>query len=532
MGATKAINILKEEVEKIGFPIITSLEYLNNEEPVIYLCGKSSTGKTTFLNALFNMEKDELFTSTDISTKTEFRFKKGSEENIIKSDNSIINIPTDYIDRKELFKSLNTVGEKYLITLNQKALKGRTIVDIPGVFDFSRNNDFSNKMIDEANIVCFFSPCTAKINSFEYELLKSISEAGIPIIVLFTMGDITDVDEGITRKTIPKLVENRLGTCFKEINISHYQIISSNDFYKGKDKHGIDQLQLHISNNDVVYKRIAEKNRLIRTTKYYIKLIETKLAKLSVDSDTFINLVERENELWLETEKKKVDEERYKSINSITSELNWLQKDCKDNIYGKHFNKIYSKQNLSLKEQKEKYELNWEEFWLQLRNDNDFLKFSTPLLPILRENLFEQISIDIDKFKEVIGEKTVAEDKKDSENKENKKDNSNKKSDDNEISLTDFMEDAIEIGVNVSNGKILFNKWSYLNNLSEKINAAEKEIMQQCHIEFDNRAEKLIDIKNQRIEAEILEDPTLENTDILNKALAKFKTIIDDIRIS
>ncbi|NPD46904.1 dynamin family protein [Lentimicrobium sp. S6] len=532
MGASEAINILKEEVEINGFPIIRSIEYLNNEEPVIYLCGKSSTGKTTFLNALFNMKKDELFTSTDISTKTEFRFKKGTEENIIRSDNSIISIPIDYIDRKELFKSLNTVGEKYLITLNQKALKGRTIVDIPGVFDFSRNNDFSNKMIDEANIVYFFSPCRAKTNPFEYELLKSISEAGIPIIVLFTMGDDTDPDEGVTRKTIPKLVKNRLGTSFKGINVSHHQIISSNDFYKGRDNHGIDQLQLHISSNDEVYKKTAEENRLIKTTKYYLSLTEDKLAKLSIDSDTYINLVNRENELWFETEKKKVDDERYKSINGITSELNWLQKICEDGIYGKNFSKLYSMQNLSLKEQKEKFELNWEEFWRQLGNDNELLNFSIPLLPILSENLFEQISIDIDKFKEVIGEKTDTETKPDSEDKENKKDNSSKESDNKEMSLTDFMEVAIEIGVNLSNGKILFNKWLYLSNLSKKINDAKNDIIQQCNIEFNNRTNKLVDVKKQRIEAGIITDPTLEDTATLNKALTKFKSIINDIRAS
>ncbi len=51
MESLKAISILKKEVGSLGLPTINTIEYLNNAEPVIYLCGKSTTGKTTFLNA-------------------------------------------------------------------------------------------------------------------------------------------------------------------------------------------------------------------------------------------------------------------------------------------------------------------------------------------------------------------------------------------------------------------------------------------------------------------------------------------------
>ena len=94
------------------------------------------------------------------------------------------------------------------------------------------NTSFSESMLNEADIVYFFTPCTSRINQ-EYELLKKISTANIPIIVLFTMGDDTDPDEDITRESIPNIVNNRLQTCFKDINIYHHQIISSYDFYEG-----------------------------------------------------------------------------------------------------------------------------------------------------------------------------------------------------------------------------------------------------------------------------------------------------------
>jgi hypothetical protein len=60
----------------------------------------------------------------------------------------------------------------------------------------------------------------AKVSTDQYELLNKISNANIPIIVLFTMGDITEPDEGITRKNLPELVKNRLDSCFSGIYIS------------------------------------------------------------------------------------------------------------------------------------------------------------------------------------------------------------------------------------------------------------------------------------------------------------------------
>lgn len=528
MKNIKAISLLKKEVEKLSFPTINTLKYLNNVEPVIYLCGKSSTGKTMFLNALFNMDKDELFTSTDISTKTEFRFQFDEVENIINSDGKVINLPTEVNERKELFKLLNKEGDKYIVSLNQKALCGRSIVDIPGVFDFNRNDVFSKQMIDEADIICFFTPCNAKINPFEHELLKSISEAGIPIIVLFTMGDITEVDEGITRKTIPNLVKERLGTCFNGINIFHYQIISSIDFYKGKDTNGIDKLQSHINDNDVNYKKIAERNRLKRTITYYIDLIEKRLDQLKDDSDTFIMLVKRKSQLWIETEKKKVLEDHYKTMSSISADLTWLFQNCEDIIYGKFYNKLFSKQNLSLNEQKEKFQSNWNEFWTQFTEEFNFLQVRVPRLPDFDEDLFKQISIDINSLKELIDKNL----KSNLKNK-NKKDNSdNKESESKKMSLSSFIEIAKALGVNIDNATILFKKWSFLNSINDIVKNNEKEFIEHCNSYFEIVIRNLGDEADQRIQDELLKDTSKEKFIFFSNTLLNIKNILNDIPTS
>lgn len=574
MNHKQAIELLVQNINDLELPFINTVNFLDNPEPTIYLCGKSSSGKTTFLNALFNLEKDELFTSTNISTKTEFKFKYGVDEKIEKSDGSLISLPDTSEERKLLFNSLNQEGHSYYVTLDKESLKNRTIVDIPGVFDFKRNDEFSKRMLDEADIVYFFTPCTAKINDSEYNLLQSISEAGIPIIVLFTMGDLTEVDEGITRKTIPKLVHNRLSSCFKDLEIAHYQIISSNDFYKNKDTHGIDHLQSHINGNDQQYKQVAEKQRLERVVNHYLGLIENKIEVLSTDSETFKNLVINENKLWYKSEKLDLENENDQIIKALNSELSWLLTNCDEQVFGKSYQKIYSEQNKTSSEQEENFKLNWNKFWSELISEFEFLNMGTPKLPSLPEELFEQV--EIGKLKEVLDAKMKVEvDKKNvstkdaksktskpdkqketnaSVKKEEKSIEENDKNSDKQnkssanvekkeksietkiknppnksgwknLSGEDFLSLANEAGINLTTAKLIWTKWSYLKDVESTITQTKADLMTQVDFNFKSRLSGLEQKMEEQIKAGLANDPTIELKAKHIKSLNQLKTI-------
>lgn len=515
----KVSQIIINEIEPLGFPAIGTLAYLNNEEPVIYLCGKSSTGKTTFLNALFNFNKDELYTSTDISTKTEFRFKYGLEEKITSQYGEEIKLSSSNIDRKQVFKSLNTEGTNCEITLNLEPLKGRVIVDIPGVFDFSRNNIFSNQMLDEADIIYFFTPCLGKVNSHEFELLSEISIAGIPIVVLFTMGDITEVDEGITRKTMPNFVKNRLVTCFKDINIAYHQIISSNDFYNRKEGHGIDELHTHILGNGTAYKKIAERNRQKRSVNHYLILIKKRINKLGADSEEFIRLVKRENELHCTTEIKHINDEKYKKTNNVEFKLNMLLKNCEEQIYGVFLDKIFMSPNFPLEDQKAQFELWWNDFWFNLSNDlSEFSISKSVNLPAMEASLFEQVSIDLNKLREITPNKEVLDKKVDSLFREEEKF-------DSELTFNDFCELAVEIGFNLKNLKIIYKKWSFVESIKKLINEEKNNIKVKMEAVFNERIQKLTTEFNKQIEDSLLENRFKQQIDSLENTLQNLKEI-------
>ncbi|WP_417558332.1 dynamin family protein [Mesoflavibacter zeaxanthinifaciens] len=561
MNHLQDVNLLLENIDNLKLLRINTLNYLNNKKPTIFLCGKSTTGKTTFLNALLNMERDEMYTSTNISTKAEFRFEYGVEEVIEKPDGSLIRLPNNYSDRKSLFKSLNDDEESCCITLNREALKNRTIVDIPGVFDFSKNESFSNQMLDEADIVYFFTPCLVKIEPSEYKLLQSISESGIPIIVLFTMGDLTDIDEGITRKTIPELVHDRLDTCFRNLEITHYQIISSYDYYNNRDSHGIDALQQHILKTDYKYKKLAEGNRLKRTARHYINLIESEIDILNNKSDSFNQVIRRENELWQESELAQLNMDKESSIKKLNMEFSWLIKNCEEQILGNSYHKVYSKQQLTKLEQKKNFEVSWDRFWGNLENDFEFLQISKLKLPPIPDGLFEQIKVDIDKFKEFLGgnkeiestnkksstsksetnSKVETPEKKNGSKSETKVDEKTedktedvkkvKQSDSavknrwKELSWTDFVALTIDFGVNLNNAKIIWKKWSYLNEIKSSINKVSNDTSKQIENEFDSRTNGLQMEMENRIKEGQSKDPTLELKSEYFNSLNQLKSI-------
>ncbi len=520
MEYNKAVELLTDTINQLDLIKIKILDHLNNEEPIIYLCGKSSTGKTTFLNALFNMDKNELFTSTDISTKTEFRFMHGTDNVYFIDGEKEKQIPEILTERKELFKTLNIEGNKYIIKLNEVALTNRTIVDIPGVFDFTGNNNFSQNMLNEADIVYFFSPCMAKVSTDQYDLLSNISKANIPIIVLFTMGDITEPDEGITRKTIPNLVKNRLDSCFRGINIAHYQIISSNDFYKAKEEHGIDKLQSHIELNDTKYKEIAENGRLKRGLNYYIDLIGNNIEDLEKDKFDIVNLIKRENELWYKSEQTNINNMEIANVQNISKELEWLKNTCSDHV----FKNMLSNQNVSEKDQKEKFSNFWKEFWVKLNNENINISFETPSLPIIKDDVFKQIAINADKLKEIQERFTKKTEDKKENSKENKKSKEKKKASES-ISITDL----IELGLNLYNATIIYNKWDFNDQIKDIISNNKESIISKISVAAKKREEELLNEKENKIQHSLREDITTNKLTDYVQHLEVLKKIRNDI---
>ena len=526
MKTNQTIELIMDTVNQLDLPTINVLNHLNNQEPVIYLCGVSSSGKTTFLNALYNMERDELFTSTDVSTKTEFRFQFDEVERILIEGDKSISIPSDIQKRKEIFKSLNEGEKSPKIYLNRDILKKRTIVDIPGVFDLSKNTNFTDQMLDEADTIIFFTPCTAKITGLEHNLLKKIDQIGIPIIVLFTMGDSTDVDEGITRKTLPFLVKERLNDCFANIKIAHHQIISSNDYYRMREGHGIDLFIDHIRTNDIDYKNMAQDNKIKNVTFHYTTLLKEKLENLKNDQLRFNRSVEQQNELWYNSEKRMLEQEKRNSIYAMESQLNWMLESAEMEIFGEMKEKIFTQTKLPPEKLKENFQINWAKSWEALKENNDYLSIKVPALPILKDDVFSVVKIDMDKIKTLLMKKEddKAESKEDDKTDETKSAEKPKIKKWGEMNWLEKIELGIELGVNVGNIGIIHSKYKFLQDLKKIVSSGKAEIMRQIEEYYHSKDDLLENQKKVRIETQIQQNPITSLIDRHSEFLSKLQS--------
>lgn len=473
-------------------------------EPVIYLCGKSSSGKTTFLNAVLNRERDEFLEGTNISTASQFRFMHGSNQTYLLNDGVEQPVPEDINERKNLFRQLNTAGSYCTIRLNEKALEGRTIVDIPGVLDFTGNTSFTENLMAEADIVFFFSPTLGKVSNPEYEVLKTISEAEIPLVVLFTMADITEPDEGITRQTMPDHIANRLKTCFSDINVTHYQLISSADFFKGKDTHGLSELLSLMHSNELELLKKASDGRLKRALVHYTGILSDKITDLETENSTHENLLKRETDLKYSAAARDLENQTEDQRIKILNELSWLKNTIQTALFKSLTNNgLTSSENL-----KHNFKTTWESFWHDLQQSHPNLITTVPTVPMLDAEVFRPLEVNVEKMAEIKKFFNKIKDKDDEQDSNKAPGKKNSSSTEAKASLLDIL---VEMGLNLKNATLLYEKWKTWNQIEKQINGIQDQIVITIKSNLENQKTKLQLEKEESLQTALHDNPIFNN---------------------
>lgn len=500
-GAATLLNTVSE----LNLPQDKLLDHLpGSAEPVIYLCGKSSSGKTTFLNALLQRERDEFPASTNISTETQFRFTHGSNQTYLLNGSVEQPVPEDINERKNLFRQLNTAGSHCTIRLNEKALEGRTIVDIPGVLDFRGNARFTENLMAEADIVFFFSPSLAKVSSQEYEILKTISEAEIPLVVLFTMADITEPDEGITRQTLPDHIANRLKTCFSDINITHSQLISSADFFKGKDTHGLTELLSFLQSNELELLKKASDRRLKRALVHYTGILSDKITDLQTENSTHENLLKRESDLKYSAAARDLDNQAEDQRIKISNELSWL----KNTIQTAFFKSLTETDLTSLEKQKQNFNTIWERFWHDLQQSHPQFITVVPSVPMLDGEVFKPLEGNFKKMDDIKKFFTKTKDKDDKKGTKKSPEEKNNSSTEEKASLVSLL---VQMGLNLKNATLLYEKWKTWNHIEMQINGIQDHIIMTLKSNLEKQKTKLQLENEDSLQTALHDNPIFKN---------------------
>jgi len=510
MNTDKMIATLRQVKSDLSLPEFPLFEELEKRYPIIYLCGRSDSGKTTFLSALLGRGKDEFPVGTQVSTKTEYRFTYGDQPEYQSEEGDHYPFPESLDERVQLFKKLNSEGQPVLISLPEAILKNKIIVDVPGVFDFENSDAYIKKMMIEADVVFLLTQAISKFNDPEHGLIKEVSDAHIPLLILFTMADIVDQAAGITRKTLPEYTQGRLKSLSNKVNCNADFLLSANDYFKGKQNHGIDTIAEHLENKSSAYSELAHTERVKRLCRDCLVYIEQELAKVKNDAKHANILNTREVELWLKTMKLAVNQEHHITLRKINNKLTGMKKLAMDHIL-RYLIKggTYKKETASAEERKVAFQSAWDQFWDDLQNEYpDFVK-TVPDLPFSPSVIFKTPNYDREEYERIKKILLNNPDSKVEDNEVNGDSDKEKKGEEKSDKSEFKKEDLLKLGLNIDNAVFLLESYNYLETVNLEIDLSMVHIEERITAEIEKREKELLIESKTKRKIFTSEDPIL-----------------------
>jgi GTPase SAR1 family protein len=256
---------------------------LGKNQFTIYLCGESGSGKTAFLNALLDLNKNEFPEGTNVTTKTKFTINfsdKYEYKNGI--DEAYLLMPTEFKLRQDILKKLNNSGLSVKVKIPCEFLIKKTIIDIPGFFDHANRNLFMHDLISDADIVFFFKHFKDRISINESALAGEISSNNIPCILLYTYFDTYRPNEGINKSELPKYLQRKADEYGALLR--HFSISSAIHF-DAPEKSGILLVKEFIEKQQKRINDISQKSKKLRIVNHYSSVFEKLLKERNEQID-------------------------------------------------------------------------------------------------------------------------------------------------------------------------------------------------------------------------------------------------------
>jgi len=522
MQNEKFLTEINDIVEPYNLTRPNEEKSLRHNRFTIYLCGMSGNGKTTFMNAILGLKRNEFPERTNVSTKTKFILNYSNDYCIKKSnDEKFEKVPESFEERQKLYNEINNSGIIAEITLPCNLLNGKTIIDIPGLFDYENKNLFLQDMISEADLVIFFKHFKNRITPDEKTITDKLTAIGLPYILLLTYIDTYNANEGITKEELANLLRKKAE---QYGNLCKYFSISSAQHFINPDISGINEVTdfISVKANEILNKAITSKK--IRVIKFYTENLEQIL-------------ITRNEEIKSELDRIKIILEKDKSRESST--IKEEKEDYEEYINSKCksiFERI--KKYLGNSESSSQgLEQIWDKEFRTLLEFIDGKKEQTngrcpqlPSIPIYDNIIFERRTSVIDEISDILDLLSPKDDNDESKKKDDKnlfnrfKDDIKKKKISKET--REELERIFIDGNNDNNGllKKMGNYYKYYKALNDFLTSSKAEIDN-----FNEKALKLlsIDEKLKNIDSKYEEEYNMRSKNINDKL--SIKEIKEDI---
>lgn len=521
---TTYLNLISAMIKKYDLENLKVLNSLKSEKLEIFLAGLPNTGKTTFLNAMLGLSRNELYESTKKATKCIFKISYGDKYSYRRTNEEIKPMPVSLEAKKELLDFINSSDKVTELFLPLEILKSMNIYDVPGLFSGDDTDDNFDNITKSSDLFLLLKNSDELCTPDEENFINLSLLNGSNYLILFSFGDMIDKEIKNNPVEFRKYFSEKIS---KYPNSPDYFIISSEEYYRNKNSGNINNVIKHLLDNSENFKLASLTKKIHISADEYKKILIIKLSEAE-------KIIEIEKDKLNDLYKVKLSREYLQNEDEFNDFKLSLDNYCSQLLYDLN-NRLNSNDKTN-----DDLELIWHKYnelsYILAQNKiNAEIELSIPNLPEYDEIILS--SYDLENILEKINQIT----KNESNDKDLKslldqfkelsvqlKESGSIESKRVEIeeNIELIFDNILKLSKNVDYKKVIEELYKYV-----KFRKSITSFLNSCQISYNSSKEKYIELFKKKINRNTLDLENQKETDIIsleNKFNVEFK--IDELK--
>lgn len=270
------LYLIKDLTTKFNFEKFKIINPLESNKTEIFLLGLPKSGKTTFLNAILGLERNEFYESTKKATKCIFKICFGDSYSFKRENGEIKLMPKTIDARRDLIRYLNESDSFVEIFIPNNFLKKINFYDFPGLFSGDETDENIKYAIQASDLIILFKNASDMLTPEEKNLLINAKNYGTQYFIVFTFEDLLDRELKRNKIELENYFERKISE-YPEIPV--YFLISSEEYFKN-NKGNICDVKNYITENSEIFKANSIKEKVRVSARHYFELLNTRLTEL------------------------------------------------------------------------------------------------------------------------------------------------------------------------------------------------------------------------------------------------------------
>lgn len=380
---TTYLNLLSDIIKKYDLENLKILNSLKSEKLEVFLAGLPKTGKTTFLNAMLGLSRNELYESTKKATKCIFKISYGDRYSYRRNNEQIHPMPETLEAKKELLDFINSSDKVTELFLPLDILKTMNIYDVPGLFSGDDTDNNLDYLVKSSDLVLLLKNSDELCTPAEANFINMSLQNGSNYLILFSFGDMLDKEIKNNPEKFRKYFSEKIS---KYPNSPEYILISSEEYYRNKNNGNINNVIKYLLDNSANFKLASLTKKIHISADKYKNILLRKLTEAE-------NIIETEKDKLIDLYKVKISRECLQSEDEINDFKLSMENYCSQLLYDLNYRlNSNDKTNDDLEVIWHKY---YELSYLLAQNKiNVDIEFSIPNIPEYNEIILSSYDLE------------------------------------------------------------------------------------------------------------------------------------------